>query len=160
MIRMLCYAFAMTFLFVGVMNGQDSETPLPITSKDQIIKSADLQSDVAVLRRAYEALHPGLYRYNTKTEMDAQFAALERKLSHDLSLQDAYLAFSILAAQVRCGHTHANFFNQKKAVASTLFEGRNRVPFYFKWMDRRMIVTRDFTPAHLLPRGTQVFSIN
>jgi hypothetical protein len=160
MIRMVCSSFAVAFLFVGVMHGQDSKTPLPITSKDQIIKSADLQSDVAVLRRAYGALHPGLYRYNSKTEMDAHFAALKRTLSHDLSLQDAYLAFSILAAQVRCGHTYANFFNQKTAVATALFQGQNRVPFYFRWLDRRMIVTQDFTRDHLLPRGTQVFSIN
>jgi hypothetical protein len=160
MIRMLCSALAVSFLFAGVMHGQDSKIPVPITTKDQIIKSADLQSDAAVLRKAYEALHPGLYRYNTKTEMDAHFAALESKLSHDLSLQDAYLAFSIFAAQVRCGHTYANFFNQRKAVATVLFQGQNRVPFYFRWLDRRMIVTRDFTPDHLLPRGTRVFSIN
>lgn len=160
MIRMLWSVFAVTFLFVGVMHGQDSKTPLPIATKDQIIKSTDLQTDVALMRKAYEALHPGLYRYNTKTEMDAHFAALHSKLSRDLSLQDAYLAFSIFAAQVKCGHTYAHFFNQRKAVAAALFEGQNRVPLYFKWMDRRMIVTRDFTPDHLLPRGTQVFSIN
>jgi C-terminal processing protease CtpA/Prc len=157
---MLCSAFAVSFLFVGVMHGQYPKIPLPITTKDQIIKSADLESGVAVLRKAYEALHPGLYRYNTKTEMDAHFAALESKLSHDLSLQDAYLAFSIFAAQVRCGHTYPNFFNQRKAVAAALFQGQNRVPFYFRWLDRRMVVTKDFTPDHLLPRGTRVFSIN
>jgi hypothetical protein len=58
---MLCSVFAVSFLFAGVMHGQDSKIPAPITTKDQIIKSADLQSDAAVLRKAYEALHPGLY---------------------------------------------------------------------------------------------------
>ncbi len=125
-----------------------------------LIKSGDLQSDAAILRRAYEELHPGLYRYSSKAEMDGKFEALNKNLSHDLSLQDAYLAFSEFAAQVKCGHTYANFFNQKKAVAAELFEGQNRLPFYFRWLDQGMIVTKDFTPDHQLPRGTQVLSIS
>lgn len=126
----------------------------------QIIKAADSQVDWAVLRRAYEELHPGLYRYNTKAEMDAHFEELKRKLSHDLPLQDAYLAFSEFAAQVKCGHTYPNFFNQTKEVAAELFQGQNRVPFYFVWMNGRIVITRDFTPDHQLPRGTQVVAIN
>ena len=126
----------------------------------QIVKSADLQIDLAVLRSAYEALHPGLYRYNGKATMDAKFEALQRKFAQDLSLQDTYLAFSVFAAQIKCGHTYPNFFNQKKPIAEALFQGHNRVPFYFRWLKRRMVVFDDFTPGHQLPRGTQVFSIN
>jgi len=126
----------------------------------QIVKSADLQIDLAVLRNAYEALHPGLYRYNSKAAMDAKFESLQKKFAHDLSLQDAYLAFSLFAAQIKCGHTYPNFFNQKKPVAEALFQGHNRVPFYFRWLDRKMVVLDDFTPGRQLPRGTQVFSIN
>lgn len=133
---------------------------MPRPAGNPVIKSADLESDAAILRKAYEALHPGLYRYSSKAEMDAKFDALEKTLSHDQSLQDAYLAFSVLAAQVKCGHTYPNFFNQTSAVATELFQGRNRVPFYFRWLDREMVVTRDFTPDHKLPRGTRVLSIN
>jgi hypothetical protein len=125
-----------------------------------IIKSADLESDAAILRKAYEALHPGLYRYSSKAEMDAKFDALQKSLSHDLSLQDTYIAFSVFVAQVKCGHTYANFFNQKSTVATALFQGHNRVPFYFRWLDQEIVVTRDFTPNHKVPRGTRVLSIN
>jgi hypothetical protein len=76
------------------------------------LKSSDLQADAAILRNAYEHLHPGLYRYNSKVEMDASFAALHRQLDHDQTLQDAFLAFSQFASKVRCGHTQANPFNQ------------------------------------------------
>ena len=43
-----------------------------------ILKSADLQSDAVILRKAYEALHPGLYRYSSKAEMDTKFDALQK----------------------------------------------------------------------------------
>lgn len=129
-------------------------------TRNSIIKSADLESDAAILRKAYEALHPGLYRYSTKAEMDQKFDALQKSLSHDQSLEEAYVVFSVFAAQVKCGHTYPNFFNQIKAVANALFQGQNRVPFYFRWVDQIIVVTADFTPDHQLPRGTEVLSIN
>lgn len=131
----------------------------PTSSTTTKIKTADLQADLAILRRAYETLHPGLYRYNTKREMDAAFDALGVQLNHDQSLQDAYLAFSLFAAKIKCGHTYANFFNQPESVVNELFLGQNRVPFYFKWIDGKMIVTRDFTSGHTLPKGTVVLQI-
>ena len=124
------------------------------------LKSGDLRADAAILRRAYEQLHPGLYRYSSKQEMDADFTALDDQLAHDQSLQDAFLAFSEFAAKVRCGHTQANPFNQSKSLIEALFKSPTRLPFYFTWIDDRMIVTRDFTPARLLPAGTEVTQID
>ena len=66
-----------------------------------LLKAGDLRSDTTVLREAYEELHPGLYRHNTKAHMDAAFADLDRELDHDQTLQDAFLAFSEFAAKVR-----------------------------------------------------------
>jgi hypothetical protein len=147
-------------LFVLIVSVQRAGTQSPAPLTAPAIKSADLQVDAEVLRKAFEQLHPGLYRYNSKTEMDAKFEALQRDLSHDQSQQDAYVAFSVFAAQVKCGHTYPNFFNQEKTIAAALFQGHNRVPFYFRWLDQRMVVTNDFTPDRRLPRGTEVFSIN
>jgi hypothetical protein len=146
-------AVALFILFASMALGQNLNQLAPI-------KSAELEMDATVLRRAYEALLPGLYRYSSKAEMDARFETLQKNFSRDMSLRDAYLAFSVFAAQVKCGHTYPNFFNQKREIAAVLFEGRDRVPFYFRWLDRKMIVTKDFTPDHQLPRGTEVLSIN
>ncbi len=110
------------------------------------LAAEDLRADVAVLRQAYGALHPGLHRYATPREMDAAFAALDRAFAHGATLAEAYLAFSRFASSVRCGHTYANFFNQRRAVQHALFE-RGRVPFTFRWLDGRMIVTHAFTDS-------------
>lgn len=125
-----------------------------------LLKASDLQADAALLRRVYETLHPGLYRYNSPRQMNLEFAELNRRLNHDQTLQEAFLAFSEFAAKLRCGHTQANPFNQSKAVAQALLESSSRVPFYFQWLDRRMIVTRDFTPDHSLAVGTEVVALN
>ena len=37
-----------------------------------------LQEDARILRRSWEALHPGLHRYNTPADLDALFAGVQR----------------------------------------------------------------------------------
>lgn len=130
------------------------------TQNPALLRAADLQSDAAILREAYEALHPGLYRYNNERQMDAAFAKLGQQLNHDESLPEAFRAFSEFAAKVRCGHTQANPFNQSKALKQALFEGSTRVPFYFVWLNRRMIVTEDFSGNHAFSAGTEIDSID
>jgi C-terminal processing protease CtpA/Prc len=101
-------------------------------------------------------MHPGLYRYATPAEMAARFDALAQAWSRDQSLGEAYLSLSRFLASVRCGHTYANFFNQTDPVAAALFASRDKLPFHFRWLGARMIVT-----AHgELPRGTEVVAID
>jgi hypothetical protein len=140
MLRMTRSTLA-ALLFSWIAFGQNAGIQPASSANAPAVKSADLPMDAEILRKAFEPLHPGLYRYNNKSEMDARFEALKRDLSHDQSLQEAFLAFSVFAAHVKCGHTYPNFFNQKETIAAALFHGQNRVPFYFRWLDQRMVVT-------------------
>jgi hypothetical protein len=119
-----------------------------------------LHADVLVLRRAYEALHPGLYRYATRAEMDAAFDALDATLAGGATLAEAYRAFAIFAAKVRCGHTFLNPTNQRKAVQEELFDRPARLPFHFRWLDGRMIVTTALARDVVLAPGTEVVAID
>jgi hypothetical protein len=121
---------------------------------------AALQSDANVLERAYRELHPGLFRYLTPTELDQSFRELRQEWTRGRSLTAAYLALARFAAKIRCGHTYANFFNQSEFVQQTLFKQTPRLPFYFRWIDRKIIVTSDFTNRGQLPVGTEVIRIN
>jgi hypothetical protein len=126
---------------------------------DSMLRASDLQADVAVLRRAYGTLHPGLLRYNTPAQIEAAFSALEGEFRQDRTMAQAYLAFSVFAAKVKCGHTYANFFNQSEAVAAALFQAP-RLPFFFRWLGDRMIVTRSFTADARIRAGTEVMAVN
>lgn len=112
--------------------------------------------DIAVLRRAYTAMHPGLHRYATPAQVDARLNALDRAFQRTDDLGARYLALSRFTGTVRCGHTYANFYNQKGSVAERLFGGRNRLPFRFRWIGGRMIVLDEGE----LPRGTEVLRID
>jgi hypothetical protein len=124
------------------------------------LRGRDIAGDIAVLRDAYETLHPGLYRYNTPQEMGARFDTLARAWGRDQSLAEAFLSLSRLLATVRCGHTYANFYNQSDAVVSGLFAGRNRLPFHFCWLGEQMVVLRNFSADARFVPGTEILSID
>ena len=124
-----------------------------------IVGSA-LRADVAVLRRALEALHPGLYRYNTREQLDRSFRALEAKLGRGATIGDAFLAIGEFTNTLKCGHSFPNPANQSDAVAEAVFGKTGRVPFYFQWLDGKMIVTLDVSREHAFPAGTEVVAIN
>lgn len=129
-------------------------------SADTIIPSAGLRADLAILRRAYEALHPGLYRYNSPQQIADAFASVDRAFSSDRSLKDAFIALTELTASIKCGHSYPNFYNQPDAVASALFEGKTRLPFLFRWLDDTMVVTRTLSPTTDLRPGDQILTID
>lgn len=124
------------------------------------LEPSGLATDAAVLRQAYETLHPGLYRYNSPAQMNARFARLDASLARDRDLRSAYLDISRFTASIKCGHSYPNFFNQPDDVASQLFQHQDRVPFYFMWIGKRMIVTRNFSSDTGLVPGTEIASID
>jgi hypothetical protein len=132
---------------------------LPVLAADSpgVIEGPALLADAAILRRAFENLHPGLYRYNSPAQIDAAFNRLDLALKNGATLSQAWLAFAALAATIRCGHTYLNFFNQSSAVQAALLRA-DRVPFQFRWIDGAMVVTRSFAPG--LAVGSTVSAID
>jgi hypothetical protein len=120
----------------------------------------DISSDVAILRDAYETLHPGLYRYSTPREVSARFDALARAWSSPQSRAQAYLSLSRFLATVKCGHSYANFYNQSESVVAELFDAQRLLPFQFTWIGGRMVVLTNQSADPRLARGTEVLSVD
>ena len=123
------------------------------------IAAAGLRADVAILRDALTTLHPGLYRYSDANEVEERFRALEGRMSRGRPLAEAYVDLAEFLAAIRCGHPYPNFFNQSRPVAEALLQ-RGRVPFLFRWIEGRMIVTRDLGGGGRFPAGAEVRAIN
>ena len=119
--------------------------------------AADRRGDIAILRQAL-TLHPGLYRYNSPRQIAGRIDRLETDFVAAESLDAQYLLLAQFLASIRCGHSYANFSNQKKSVASALFDRPTRLPFLFRWIGTDMIVLRE--PTGVLPPGTTIRRIN
>jgi len=145
----------------GVLAGLMGASVAPLAWAQTPMRGADLAGDIAILREAYETLHPGLYRYTPRAEMSARFDALAAAWTRDQTRAKAYLTLSRFLASVRCGHTYANFYNQRRAVRAELFDGgAQRLPFHFRWLRGRMIVTANHADDARLAPGAEILSVN
>jgi hypothetical protein len=143
-------------LLMGMMAGA-TVSPLAFPAAAD---PAALGADIDLLQRIYETLHPGLYRYQTPAEFKLRCASLKASLQKPASVQGQYLALSHLLAQVRCGHTYANFFNQSKSIDAKVVEPANKLPFHFVWLGGRLVVTAN--PLHIdgIQPGDEIVAID
>lgn len=125
---------------------------------DDVLSGAGLVSDVDRLQRTYTTLHPGLYRYATPEEVRTRFDGLRRALAGGATRGETFLAFARFAATIRCGHTFPNVLNQPDALQSAILGGAQRLPFHFRWIAGRMVVTDGFGIPDL-QRGADVLTI-
>ena len=118
--------------------------------------------DVVLLREILTSLHPGLYRYNSPSAIDAGLKSLEALWSSQPSLEARYLNLSRFLATIKCGHSYANFFNQSSKVSAQLFDPPvpTRLPFAFEWVGKKMVVTQDQSGTGLLKRGAVIKAVN
>lgn len=125
-----------------------------------LLTAGQLREDFAILKKAYTELHPGLNRYVDQAAVARNFDELERDLQRDMTQAEAYLTFSRFLGKIRCGHTYANFWNQTDEVKRDLFGRADKVPFTFRLIDRRMIVTENASEEARIQRGTEILAIN
>lgn len=124
-----------------------------------VIPSEQLQEDFSILKKAFTALHPGLYRYNDSLQLEAHFNTLRHALGRDLTRAEAYLAFSRFTAALRCGHTYCNFWNQPREIQEELFQKEDKLPFTFRLVERRMLVVKNVSDDSRLRLGVEILAI-
>lgn len=123
-----------------------------------ILKAEALQNDFEIIRKSYEQMHPGLYKYQSKKTIDAAFETCKKALNKDQTLTEAYLTIHQLTSSFKCGHAYPNFFNQENFLKKEVFEQKNALPFHFKIIDDRMIVIRSADST--IKKGIEIKSIN
>ena len=132
-----------------------------------VVSRTELADDLDVLQRALRALHPGLTLHNTEADLDAiwrqadaEADALGEAYSDAIPVPDAFLAVTETVAALRDGHTQVSLYNQREATERLLYDRADRVPFTFRLVGDRMVVTGDATADRVLPRGTEILSLD
>jgi hypothetical protein len=134
-----------------------AKPPLPAPTAASAAAVADLGADIDITREVLATLHPGLLRYNSLLQIDASMVSLKRSFASAPDLTQRYLVLSRFLAMLKCGHSYANFFNQKREVAQALFDKKSRLPFAMRWVGDGMFVTSE---QDAFARGTQIGAIN
>jgi hypothetical protein len=131
-----------------------------LETQTNVIKTAQLQEDFKLLKQALIELHPALYRYATKAEIEKAFNYLSITFSKDLTTEQVFIELSKFTAKIKCGHTYTNFWNQKNEVKELIFNKADKVPFTFDLVNNRMLITRNASEIASLTKGIEITSIN
>ncbi len=105
------------------------------------IGAEDAQRDLRILQRALAELHPGLTRYTTLAQIDADFAAATAAVASGSSRAQMVLLASQLAASLHCGHTWVSPYNQRADVVENVFNRADKLPLTLRWVEGRALIT-------------------
>jgi Peptidase family S41 len=122
------------------------------------ISADDARRDLRILQQALVALHPGLYRYATPAQIDAEFAAAQQAVAQGTDRAQMVLLASRLAASVHCGHTWASRYNQADVVVKTVFERTDKLPLTLRWAEGRALITG--STAANVTKGSELLAID
>jgi hypothetical protein len=121
--------------------------------------AAELREDFEIFKKTVTALHPGIFRYQTKESLEKLFAGYQARLTNPLSEAEFFKFVAELTSQFYCGHTYLNPNNQKSLLRERLFGGKTYLPFYFRIVDGKIIVTENAS-AQNLANGSEILKIN
>jgi hypothetical protein len=134
--------------------------PAPLTGAPFNRAWGAWQEDIALFRTAMEALHPGLWRYQSPDDWRERLKLLNERVRHDPAFESSWRALAGTIAGIRCGHTKVGPWNQEAPEALAILERRNRLPFRFRWRDGAMIVSEPLVEAPGLVPGARVLAID
>lgn len=148
-------AAALTMLTpVSVVAQQPMETA---AYQPRIISAEDARADVALLRRGFETIHPGLYRYASKKEIDAAFAMLEEAASGPITELALHREIALMLAKIHCDHTKAEMSD---ALTKYRESNPTHLPFRFRLIEGRMIVISNDGQPSSPPIGSEILTVN
>jgi hypothetical protein len=123
----------------------------------RLLSPEEATRDIALLRRALETVHPGLYRYSAKAQIDAAFARLEAATSRPITDLALHGEIARMLAAIHCDHTKAEM-----SGAMTAFRTANptHLPLRFQLIEGRMIVVSNDGQTGAPPVGSEILNIN
>ena len=104
------------------------------------------------MRRALETIHPGLYRYVSKAQVDASFARLEAQAKQPITTLALHREIARMVASIHCDHSKPEL---PDAIAEWRQTNASHLPLRFKLIEGRMIVV-----SGALPKGAEITAIN
>jgi hypothetical protein len=156
-------ARAAALLAVPLSFADGTAAPLAAQNADparytpRLLSADQATRDVALLRRALETVHPGLYRYSEKPAIDAAFARLEAAAAAPITELAFHAEIARLLAAIHCDHTKAEM---PEALDDFRTNNPTHLPLRFQLIEGRMIVVSNDGQAGAPPAGSEVLAIN
>ena len=131
-----------------------------IYAQPKMLSRDSLLIDIDYLEQIIKEVHPGVYRYNSRAEIDKLFSDLRIVANRDLDEAEWTIKLAQAVQKLRCGHTYLNPWNMKKSIRNRLFGGSIYFPLGFTIIDNEFIVTENLSVDLDIKKGDKIVSIN
>jgi len=128
------------------------------------IPPEDLIKDVNYVQKKLVKLHPSLYWYISKEELNSKFDSLRSNLNEPLTPNEFFFKISPVVASVKQGHMGMRPLSKKleKKEAKALRKAGMGPLSQFKtiWEDKKLLVLENKSKDSSIVKGSEIVSIN
>lgn len=128
-----------------------------LAAQGRSIAKDELLSDFAILRSALEEGHAGLYRFRSKSEIDAHFDAVQAAIDGPMEEAEFFALLAPAIAAIQDGHGRLSVSSE---LENAIYAGNNLPPFQLRFVDGQAYVFLDLSPDGELPRGARITALN
>lgn len=123
-----------------------------------------LKSDVNFMAGKLKKLHPDLYWYISKSELEDKFDSLKASISGPMTSNEFFLRVSSVSSSVRQGHLQifplTLKYNAKQTKIISKWGTNPLAKFEFKWIDSKLFVSENYSAFKDIKPGTEFVSFN
>lgn len=123
---------------------------------DKLLTQTQLKEDLLILRATLEEAHADLYRHVDSLSYHHYFESLVRSLDRPMKEREFYQFLLPAIQKIKDGHTA--LYPSYGCWAWTWQQ--KFLPMHVVVREEKLLVYYDYTPDSLLPRGTEILSIN
>lgn len=131
---------------------------------DDLRSEKKLKSDVDYANRMLQKLHPDLYWYIGKKELDFKFDSLKSTITSPMTSNDFYMKLSPVIASVKQGHMRLiplnKKLNRKDRSAQRKFGNTPFSRFDFEMFDNKLYIVKNYSGDSSIKAGTELVSVN
>ncbi len=124
----------------------------------------DLKSDVDYIRYKLEKLHPDLYHYITKEQLNYKFDSLKSSLVSPMTSNELFFKLSPVIASIKQGHTQTFPLTKKlKSPEKRAINLRGQSPlnlFDFELFNDQLYIVKNNSKDSTIKAGTEILTIN
>jgi hypothetical protein len=136
------------------------------STRDQFIlyEPEQLRADVNFVYRKLQKLHPRLYEYTSKKNLDHQFDSLRNSITTPLTSSEFFFKISPVVAAVRQGHIQLLPPHLKMGLRDAISSGaRGRSPLFqysYELIDNKLYIINTLSGNNKINPGSEVVSVN
>lgn len=153
-----------SFIFISLVFVHCTSSKKYNRQLNDLISPKDLKSDVDFTYKKLQQLHPDLYSFIDKKELDFKFDSLKTTIKKPMTRLGFYKKLSPIVASIKQGHTlvyaPTKLMNKKETKAYTKKGIGPFSQFDFDFYDHKLYVVKNKSYNTTIKSGTEVVSVN